>query len=234
MIYSVDMFLPPVRWRTLLLCSTRRNRFPTWDLRPYVNAIRDIFNCSGKLHYPGKRAFRRLGNLPQRLRTSPLLDSRKLWLNLIDHDTIQRGSPSRGVGFLRRAAVSSMGCSKSAKTHYAARHSIHGGFAGSDTMAASRGRGGFPVFATCPVVIWPIARPLRIKAKRRTGTASFIRRGSRLPQLHRHASFEDSLRALATKTRIRRHAVVWWRRPQAGKEHSSPTLPSPGGSTPNL
>ena len=23
------------------LCSTRRNRFPTWDLRPYVNAIRD-------------------------------------------------------------------------------------------------------------------------------------------------------------------------------------------------
>src|SRR5208337_795012 len=33
-------FLLPVRRRTLFLCSTRRNRFPTWDLRPYVNAIR--------------------------------------------------------------------------------------------------------------------------------------------------------------------------------------------------
>src|SRR5208282_2618885 len=41
MIYPVGMFLLPVRRRTLLLCSTRRNRFPTCDLRPYVNAIRD-------------------------------------------------------------------------------------------------------------------------------------------------------------------------------------------------
>ena len=24
------------------MCSTRRNRFPTWDLRPYVNAIRKV------------------------------------------------------------------------------------------------------------------------------------------------------------------------------------------------
>jgi len=28
--------------------------------------------------------------------------------------------------------------------------------------------------------------------------------------------------------------VGWWRRPQARNEHSSPTLPSPGGMTPNL
>ncbi len=32
----------------------------------------DIPNCSGKLHDPGKRAFRRIGILPQQLRTSPL------------------------------------------------------------------------------------------------------------------------------------------------------------------
>src|SRR5271165_7580251 len=43
--------------------------------------------------------------------------------------------------------------------------------------------------------------------------------------------FEDSLRALATKTRMGRHVGAWWRRPQARKEHSSPTLPSPGGDT---
>ena len=41
MIHPVGMFLLPVRRRTLLLCSTRRNRFPTWDLRPYVNAIQE-------------------------------------------------------------------------------------------------------------------------------------------------------------------------------------------------
>ena len=40
-IHPVGMFLLPVRRRTLLLSSTRRNRFPTWDLRPYVNAIQD-------------------------------------------------------------------------------------------------------------------------------------------------------------------------------------------------
>jgi len=32
----------------------------------------DVPNCSGKLHDPGKLAFRRLGILPQQLRTSPL------------------------------------------------------------------------------------------------------------------------------------------------------------------
>ncbi len=36
------------------------------------------------------------------------------------------------------------------------------------------------------------------------------------------------------KTRVGRQIVGWWRRPQARKEHSSPTLPSPGGLTPNL
>ena len=48
------------------------------------------------------------------------------------------------------------------------------------------------------------------------------------------APFEYSLRALATKTRMGRDGGAWWRRPQAGKEHSSPTLPSPGGLTPSL
>src|SRR5208283_2548228 len=65
---------------------------------------------------------------------------------------------------------------------------------------------------------WPIARPLRIKAKRRTGIARFIRRGRRLPRLHRRGPFEDSLRALATKTRIGRHVGAWWRRPRASDE----------------
>ena len=46
--------------------------------------------------------------------------------------------------------------------------------------------------------------------------------------------FEDSLRALAIKTRMGRRVGAWWRRPQARKEHSSPTLPSPGGLTPKL
>ena len=32
------------------------------------------------------------------------------------------------------------------------------------------------------------------------------------------APFEDSLRALATKTRIWRHVGAWWRRPQASDE----------------
>src|SRR5208337_3077501 len=81
---------------------------------------------------------------------------------------------------------------------------------------------------------WPIARPLRIKAKRKTGIARFIHRGGRLPRLHRRGPFEHSLRALATKSRTGRHVGAWWRRPQARKEHSSPTLPNPGGSTPNL
>ena len=43
--------------------------------------------------------------------------------------------------------------------------------------------------------------------------------------------FEDSLRALATKTRMGRHLGSWSRRPQARKECSSLTLPSPGGLT---
>ena len=36
------------------------------------------------------------------------------------------------------------------------------------------------------------------KAKNSTGIARFIRRGGRLPQLHRRGPIEDSLRALAT------------------------------------
>src|SRR5208337_4690305 len=79
-----------------------------------------------------------------------------------------------------------------------------------------------------------MARPLRVKAKRRTGTASFIRHGVRLPRFHCRGPIEDSLQALATKTRMGRHVRAWWRRPQARKEHSSPTLLSPGGLTPNL
>src|SRR5208337_5256554 len=42
-------------------------------------------------------------------------------------------------------------------------------------------------------------------------------------------SFEDSLRALATRTRTERHVGAWWRRPQARTKHSSPSLPSPAG-----
>jgi hypothetical protein len=63
----------------------------------------------------------------------------------------------------------------------------------------------------------------------RTGIARFIRRGGRLPRLHRRGPFQDSLPALATKTRTGRYVVAWWRRPQARKERSSPTLPSPAG-----
>jgi hypothetical protein len=54
-----------------------------------------------------------------------------------------------------------------------------------------------------------MARPLRIKAKRRTGTASFIRPGGRLPRFRRRGPFGDSLRALATKTRMGRHVGAW-------------------------
>src|SRR5271157_5493806 len=59
----------------------------------------------------------------------------------------------------------------------------------------------------------------------------FIRRGGRLPRLHHRGPSEDSPRALATKPRMGRYVGAWWRRPQARKEHSSPTptLPSPGG-----
>ena len=38
---------------------------------------------------------------------------------------------------------------------------------------------------------------------------SFIRRGGRLPRLYRPGPFEDSLRALATKTRMGRHVGAW-------------------------
>ena len=66
-----------------------------------------------------------------------------------------------------------------------------------------------------------------IKAKRRTGSACFIRRGKRLPLFHRSGPGEHSFQTLATKTRMGRQIVGWWRRPQARKEHSSPTLPEP-------
>src|SRR5208337_5363239 len=39
---------------------------------PYVNDIRDIRKSLGRLNDPGKPALRRLGFLPQQLRTSPL------------------------------------------------------------------------------------------------------------------------------------------------------------------
>src|SRR5271157_1847683 len=73
--------------------------------------------------------------------------------------------------------------------------------------ADSRGRARFPVFARCPVVISAYSQTIASRRKIRTGTASFIRRGGRLPRLHRRGPFEDSLRALATKTRMGRH--VW-------------------------
>src|SRR5208337_3924004 len=49
-------------------------RFPVFATCPVVILVLegDIPNCSGKLHDPFKPGFRRLGILPQQLRTSPL------------------------------------------------------------------------------------------------------------------------------------------------------------------
>src|SRR5271157_2076358 len=83
----------------------------------------------------------------------------------------------------------------------------------------------------------PANRSLRVPTvslKRPTKTKQATNADARKARFHRRGPIEDSLRALATKTRMGRHVRAWWRRPQARKEHSSPTLPSPGGLTPNL
>src|SRR5271166_4386178 len=90
MIHPVGMFLLPERRRTLLLCSTRRNRFPTWDLRPYVNAIRDTLNSCGKMSSLRKAGLPRSFNLPGQLAMSP---SRALLQQLAEFVVCQSGIP---------------------------------------------------------------------------------------------------------------------------------------------
>jgi hypothetical protein len=94
--------------------------------------------------------------------------------------------------------------------------------------------GRFPVFATCPVVILAHSQTIADQGEKKGGHREFHSSRRTSSTASSPWPFEDSLRGLATKTRMGRHVGAWWRRPQARKERSSPTLPSPGGLTPNL
>ena len=96
------------------------------------------------------------------------------------------------------------------------------------------GSGRFPVFATCPMVILAHSPTTADQGGKKASLCEVhsLRRTSSTASSP--CPIEDSHRALATKTRMGRKIVGWWCRPQPRKECSSPTLASPGGSTPNI